>query len=165
MWHRDNQGVLQRGRMKKMEDCECRFEIYEPHNLRYCPYILVVSKNPHSHPLPARTKTPASIRDVFVSLLRPLDWRLADATPRRLLLDNAFIYNLRQLLGWVDIRDPGFGDLHPSLNNYDHTARLIDDLRRKRYPNGTGLEGMPDENIRVYLLIYSQRCECSFRGT
>lgn len=141
MWHRNSEGILQRGTMISTNNCPCRFEIYEPDNLTQCPYILVVSRNPHSHSDPPRTKTPESIRQLFHSLLEPLQWRLADATPRRLLLDNTFIYGLRREIGWIDFDDPGLGDLHPSLVNYDHTARLIDNIRYEHYPKGTGIEG------------------------
>lgn len=74
-------------------------------------------------------------------MLRPLEWQLADATPRRILLDNTFVYGLRKVLGWTEFCDPGLGDLHPSLVNYDHAARLINKLRFEEYPEGTGLEG------------------------
>lgn len=140
-WHRDSQGVLQRGQMIPAEECPTRFDVFTPHNLHQCPFVLIISKNPHSHSHPQPTKTPAVIRALFESLLIPLDWRLADSTPRRILLEHSFIHDLRSVLGWKNKRDPGLGDLHPSLANYDHTSRLISNLRSKRYPAGTRLQG------------------------
>lgn len=140
-WHRNSQGILQRGVLKTTDDCPCRFDIYEPIDLLQCPYILIVTRNPHTHPLPERTKTPATIARIFNTLLLALGWRLADATPRRLLLDHRFVRDLREILDWRDARDPGLGDLHPSLANFDHAARLINKLRYEEYPEGTGLQG------------------------
>lgn len=150
MWHRNSEGILHRGTMTFTNTCKCCFEIFVPNNLVQCPYILIVSRHPHSHNNPPRTKTPETIRQVFCSLLEPLGWRLADATPCRLLLDNTFIHGLRQVLEWIELRDPGLSDLHPSLVNYDHAARLIDCLRYENYPEGTGIEG----NTRIYLSYF-----------
>lgn len=148
-WHRDSQGILQRGEMIPTEDCSTRFDMFTPNDLHQCPFVVIVSTNPHSHTLPQPTKTPATIRAIFESLLTPLDWRLADATPRRILLDHSFMQNLRDILGWKNHQDPGLGDLHPSLANYDHAARLIDNLRDEKYPAGTGLQGRHPHRIHI----------------
>lgn len=134
--------MLHRGVMKTTEECPCYFDIYEPKDFSQCPYILIVSKNPHTHSPPPRTKPPAAIQEIFRTSLLSLGWRLADATPRRLLLDHGFIDNLRKILHWKEVRDPGLGDLHPSLANSDLAARLINKTRFEKYPEGTGLQGM-----------------------
>lgn len=149
MWHRFTDGKLRRGTLEIMNTCKCSLEIYQPNDLTQCPYILIVSRHPCTHVDPVRSKTPASVEALFFSLLRPLEWRLADATPCHILLDNTFIYGLRKVLNWKDFTDPGLGNLHASLANYDHTARLINKLRYEEYPKGTGLEG---EFIRSCLL-------------
>ncbi|GJJ11594.1 hypothetical protein Clacol_005829 [Clathrus columnatus] len=141
MWHQDAHGILQRGTMVSINDCKSHVEIYEPNNLNDCPYVLIVCRNPHTHLQPTCTKTPATIHKIFNLLLEPLEWQLADATSHHILLDNMFIYGLRKLLRWSDFHDPGLGNLHPSLVNYDHSQRLINELHNKRYPKGTGLEG------------------------
>ena len=104
--------------------------------------MLLVCRNPHSHTDPLPSKTPQAIINIFNSLLQKLDWKLADATPRRILLDSAFMTGLRQVLGWMGLQDPTLADLHPSLGNADHAARLINNVRHQYYPHGTGLTGM-----------------------
>lgn len=102
---------------------------------------MVVARNPHSHPPPLPVKTPTTLVSVLKSLLRDLDWKLADATPRRIILDSAFISGLRKHLGWSGIRDPVLSDLHPSFGNMDHLRRHINTLREEYFPDGTGLAG------------------------
>jgi hypothetical protein len=73
-----------------------------------------------------------------------MKWKLADATPRRIYLDTAFMEGLHQALDWNFPvgRDATLQDLHPSLANLDHVRRLINTLRSMMYPSGTGFEGM-----------------------
>ncbi|KAF8576790.1 hypothetical protein K439DRAFT_1622602 [Ramaria rubella] len=140
-WHRDSTGMLTRGIMDRTEKCPAVFEFYYPYDLNACPYVLLVYRNAHSHGNPKPSKTPQAILNVFNSLLERLDWKLVDATLRRIILDLAFINGLRSALGWVDLHDPTLRDLHPSLSNSDHTAWMINKLRHSHYPQGTGLEG------------------------
>jgi len=79
-----------------------------------------------------------------------MDWRLADATPRRIILDSAFMSGLRRTLGWVDPIDPSLFNLHPSLANLDNAQRLINILRDNHYTEGTGFEG----NILQFRYLY-----------
>ncbi|KAG6374675.1 hypothetical protein JVT61DRAFT_4044 [Boletus reticuloceps] len=51
------------------------------------------------------------------------------------------MHGLQQVLGWSSEQTPTLSDLHPSLANLDHVRRKIDDLRRKKYPCGTGFDG------------------------
>lgn len=103
--------------------------------------MVVICRGPHSHPPPAPIKTPPPLAQVFRGLLTNLSWRLADATPRRILLDSGFVHGLRQVLGWSSERTPTLSDLHPSLTNLDHVRRMINVLRDEKYPNGTGFDG------------------------
>ncbi|KAF8525595.1 hypothetical protein BU17DRAFT_41669, partial [Hysterangium stoloniferum] len=141
IWHRNADGILARGILKVTSECPVRFEFYEPYDLQSCPYILLVSHHPHSHADPNPSRTPGTILQIWKNLLNQLNWKLADATPRRIILDSFFMSSLRQVLGWTGITDPALGDLHPSLANADHAARLIDNLRYLHYPHGTGFEG------------------------
>jgi len=88
-------------------------------------------------------KTPRSLLSLFETLLLSLDWQLADATPRKLLIDSGFMRGLKEYLEWpADAScDPTLVHLHPSFANMDHTRRYITELRRKEYPLGTGFEG------------------------
>lgn len=67
---------------------------------------------------------------------------MADATPRKIVIDSGFMDGLRRHLGWNHILDPSLSDLHPSLGNLDHVRRLIDDIKRTEFPKGTGFEGL-----------------------
>ncbi|KAF8583185.1 hypothetical protein K439DRAFT_1507081, partial [Ramaria rubella] len=141
IWHRNSDGILTRGVMDRTKLCAARFETYCPYDLDRCPYFLLVCRNPHSHLDPVPSKTPRTLIHIFNQLLDGLGWKLADATPRRIILDSAFMSGLQKALGWKGQRDPTLSDLHPSLGNADHAARLINNLRETYYPYGTGLKG------------------------
>ncbi|KAK7001956.1 hypothetical protein R3P38DRAFT_3326837 [Favolaschia claudopus] len=141
-WHRDTAGKLARGVLQRWKhNCLSTFNIYTPYDLVDCPYILIICQNPHSHPRPSPVKTPPPLLDIFQSLLQDLDWKLADATPRKIVVESGFISGLRRQLGWNQRVDPPLSELHPSLGNLDHVRRYIDRLRKVLYPDGTGLEG------------------------
>ncbi|KJA22509.1 hypothetical protein HYPSUDRAFT_215715 [Hypholoma sublateritium FD-334 SS-4] len=70
-----------------------------------------------------------------------MDWKLADATPRKIMIDSGFMNGLRDHLKWKLTIEPSLSDLHPSLGNSDHTRRIINELRLKLFPKGTGFEG------------------------
>jgi hypothetical protein len=142
--HRQAVGKLKQGVLRKWtHHCTAKFNIYVPHDLVACPRIVVLCSNPHSHPPPAPVKTPTPLVDIFHELLALMKWKLADATPRRIYFDTAFIQGLHEVLGWdfPDGRDATLQDLHPSLANLDHVRRLINILRSVKYPCGTGFEG------------------------
>ncbi|KAG2110340.1 uncharacterized protein F5147DRAFT_772592 [Suillus discolor] len=133
------QGVLR----KWAHNCAASFDIYVPEDLFACPRILVLCTNPHSHPPPLPVKTPPPLIDVFHKLVSLMKWKLADATPRRIYLDTAFVEGLHRVLDWQfpDGRDAMLQDLHPSLANLDHVCCLINITRSMKYPSGTGFEG------------------------
>jgi hypothetical protein len=101
----------------------------------------MVCINSHSHPDPFPTRTPNAVKDILEGLLLKLGWRLADATPRRLHIEASFLGGLRRVLNCSEFREPTLSDLHPSLGNWDHIGRLINNLRHVLYPAGTGFEG------------------------
>ncbi|KAJ6565296.1 hypothetical protein DFH09DRAFT_919678 [Mycena vulgaris] len=141
-WHRAESGKLARGILQRLtSNCSAKFDIYTPYDLSDCPRIVVVCLNPHSHPDPRPAKTPPPLLEVFRSLLLDLDWKLADATPRKLMIDSGFMAGLRRALGWNKPFDPPLAALHPSLGNLDHVRRYIDKLRGVLFPSGTGFEG------------------------
>lgn len=132
------QGILRRW----SNNCPTTYDIYVPQDLSTCPEIIVVSSHPHSHPPPLPVKTPGVFVVLLRSLLLELNWKLADATPRRILLDSAFMAGLRRKMAWTGRRDPVLSDLHPSLCNLDHIRRYINTLRLEHFPAGTGFEGL-----------------------
>ncbi|KAF8497357.1 hypothetical protein JB92DRAFT_3223791, partial [Gautieria morchelliformis] len=125
---------LERGILMPHEPCLTRFDMYVPNNLEATPYIVLVSRHPHSHPDPKPTRTPLTILCKFQKMVRDLGWHLADATPHWLALNSAFMASLRQELDWAHPHDPALSHLHPSLGNSDHVGRIIQDLRLELYP-------------------------------
>ncbi|KAF8122014.1 hypothetical protein EV363DRAFT_1405257 [Boletus edulis] len=124
------------------EKCTTSYDIYVPNNLHDCTSVLILSTNPHNHLPPLPIKTPPQIVECFKALLLHLEWKLADATPRRLVLNSGFIHGLCHALAWSRYeRDPSLHDLHPSLGNLDHLRRLINNLRTSNFPHGTGFHG------------------------
>ncbi|KIJ53896.1 hypothetical protein M422DRAFT_242163 [Sphaerobolus stellatus SS14] len=137
-FHRDSNGVLSRGRLLYTTNCKVHMEFYLPNDLQSCPYVAAVSHGPHSHENPRPSKTPGTIQKIFLLLLGTLGWGLADATPCKILLDTTFMTGLRKVLNWQGSTNPVLSDFHPSLGNLDHCKRLINGLRSKTYPYGTG---------------------------
>lgn len=141
-WHRFPDGQLRRGSLLlEIKNCGASFDIYTPYNLSACPRILIVCKNPHSHPRPFPVKTPPPLLKVFSSLLMGMGWKIAEATPRKIMVDSGFMNGLRAHLAWNHNFDPSLSDLHPSLGNMDHARRIINTIRNMVFPKGTGFEG------------------------
>ncbi|KAF8955028.1 hypothetical protein BDZ97DRAFT_1634183, partial [Flammula alnicola] len=140
-WHRYADGTLARGLLNRSSNCKTKFTIYTPNDISICPRIVILSQGPHSHPDPFPVKTPPPVVELLDSLLLELDWKLADATPHKILLDSGFIIGLRRHLRWTEISDPSLSDLHPSLGNADRVRRHILQLRKLYFPKGTGFEG------------------------
>ncbi|KAJ7147499.1 hypothetical protein C8R43DRAFT_1129734 [Mycena crocata] len=121
-------------------NCNAKFDIYTPYNIFDCPRVVIICTDTHSHANPPASKTPPPLLEVFRSLLLDLDWKLADATPRKLMVDSGFMGSLRRKLGWSKPFDPPLSALHPSLGNLDHVRRYIEELRAVLFPQGTGFE-------------------------
>lgn len=143
-WHRFPDGRLDRGELHRDVKCNTVFEIFTPYpvDLIKNRQILIVCRNPHSHPPPAPVKTPPVYLNILKSILLEMRWKLADATPRRILLDTGFMTKLRSELGWSHARDPLLTNLHYSFANMDHVLRIILDLRGTFFACGTGFAGM-----------------------
>ncbi|KAF9232965.1 hypothetical protein BU15DRAFT_90533 [Melanogaster broomeanus] len=141
-WHRFADGTLAQGTLAREMKCTSTFYIYVPQDLAACPRVVVVCRNPHSHPPPAPIATPPPLVATFSELLHDMHWQLADATPRRVMLDSGFVRGLRKELGWNSDHTPSLSDLHPSLANLDHVRRLINTVRLQKFPNGTGYDGL-----------------------
>lgn len=130
-----------------------------PNDLTNCPQVVVVSHNPHSHPPPLPVKTPFPLIQLFRALLLQLDWKLADATPCRIMLDSGFMQRFRQAIGWADRhQDPLLQDLHPSFGNLDHVRRLIEVMRANHFPFGTGFQGAVEELKRECQSLSLDHC-------
>ncbi|KAG2075322.1 hypothetical protein BDR04DRAFT_1150115 [Suillus decipiens] len=78
-WHRQVDGTLKQ-------------------DLFACPQILVLCTSPHSHTPPLPVKMLPPLVDVFHGLVSLMKWGLADATPRPIYLDMAFVEGLHQAL-------------------------------------------------------------------
>ena len=145
-WHHDANNKLCHSPLlvsPQNEKCAMTYDIFVTADLHDCSYVLILSTNPHNHPLPLPVKTLPQIVNCLASLLLELDWKLADATPWRLALDSGFILGLCHALGWYYGEcDPLPHDLHPSLGNLDHLHRLINTLQNSYFPDGTGFQGM-----------------------
>ncbi|KAF7333550.1 hypothetical protein MSAN_02419900 [Mycena sanguinolenta] len=122
-WHQSVSGKLAHGTLEREPgNYPATFDIYTPHDL-------------------ANFKTPPPLLEVFRTLLLELDWKLADVTPRKLMLDSGFMASFRRILGWEKRFDPPIDALHLSFGNLEHVRRYIDELRHCLFPDGTGFEG------------------------
>ncbi|KAJ6559272.1 hypothetical protein B0H10DRAFT_2368910 [Mycena sp. CBHHK59/15] len=114
--HRDTNNILIQHPMVHLP-CQCTFRIYEPIE-EYrddFPFILVVSKGVHPHPIPLPTKTPPKIRSEVLELLPHFQEDLPDLTPRRFLRHP--IVKAYLVLQFPKIQNPMLSDLHISLAN------------------------------------------------
>ncbi|KAG8988603.1 hypothetical protein FRB90_002658, partial [Tulasnella sp. 427] len=140
-WHRDDAGFLRPGRLTLKVDCNSLIETFIPYDLHTYPYVVLVTSRPHTHPPPRRSKTPPVHTDIVRTLLIEQDWRLADATPRRLSLNKAFISRLKSLLNWELLSEPVLSDLHPSLGNQQKVNYIIKRTKELRFTAGTDWAG------------------------
>jgi hypothetical protein len=138
--HRDKLNHLIQAEMIRLK-CTTKFRIFEPlEDYRVsCPYILIVVKGPHSHPVPLPKHTPPFIRADVLNLLENLNEDLPDITPRSFLRHNIVQCYLRTRLPTVS--NPTLSDIHISLANRSHLQVYIDQAISKCFPAGTGWEG------------------------
>ncbi|KAJ7720038.1 hypothetical protein B0H16DRAFT_1793932, partial [Mycena metata] len=129
--HRDSQGALVQPLLENLP-CSSRFVVYEPleEDRATCPYVLIVTRGPHSHPVPLPTKTPLHIRTTLMDLFKQLSDDLADLTPRRFIRHPI----LRAFLSkrFPTISSPTLADWHA----------YIKQARDELYPWGTGWRGV-----------------------
>ncbi|KAJ3740786.1 hypothetical protein DFH05DRAFT_1404766 [Lentinula detonsa] len=140
--HRDQQtGCLKRMKFAE-QSCTCKFHEYEPKpEYRHeCPYILVVSKGPHTHLAPIPEKTPTSVKIELESLLQKLEVDLADITPRSFLRHPVVKSYLSSRFPML--QNPMLSNLHISLSNRSHLKVYIQRIKRTCFPWGTGWNGL-----------------------
>ncbi|KAG8934916.1 hypothetical protein FRC01_012965, partial [Tulasnella sp. 417] len=142
-WHRSKaDGSLAPGCMiRPKPTCMSKLDTFIPLDLHRFPYVVIVTSGAHNHPPPHPTKTPIIFVDFLRSLILEEGWKIADATPRRLITDGAFVARLRHILGWTATANPSLADLHPSLANLDHVSWLIKEIQRIHFPDGTDWAG------------------------
>ncbi|KAJ3926352.1 MAG: hypothetical protein NXY57DRAFT_1065053 [Lentinula lateritia] len=116
--------------------CHCTFREFEPleEYRSFCPYILITSKGPHSHPIPLPQKTPARVKLELTSLFEKLDVDLADLTPRKFIRHPIVQYYLSSRFPML--RNPMLSDLHISLSNRSHLKVYIEQAKKVRFPRG-----------------------------
>ncbi|KAJ3873403.1 hypothetical protein F5051DRAFT_337723 [Lentinula edodes] len=140
--HRDEQdGALKQLKME-LCGCSCIYREYEPLEQyhRVCPYVLIVSKGPHTHPIPLPEKTPAAVKTELNTLIRKLDVDMADITPRQFLRHPIVKSYLRSRFPLL--HNPMLSDLHISLSNRSHLKVYIDVIKAVDFPFGTGWKGL-----------------------
>ncbi|KAJ7775045.1 hypothetical protein B0H16DRAFT_1684672 [Mycena metata] len=169
--HRDSQGALVQPLLENLP-CSSRFVVYEPleEDRATCPYVLIVTRGPHSHPVPLPTKTPLHIRTTLMDLFKQLSDDLADLTPRRFIRHPI----LRAFLSkrFPTISSPTLADWHVSLANRSHLKAYIKQARDELYPWGTGWrdntdadddEALPKPKDNILRIIICMTPEASRR--
>ncbi|KAE9384455.1 hypothetical protein BT96DRAFT_950559 [Gymnopus androsaceus JB14] len=105
-----------------------------------CPYFLVTSKGPHSHPIPLPEKTPTTVKVELGKLFKKLGVDLADIMPRKFLRHP--IVQLYLSARYPFLRNPMLSDLHISLSNRSHLKVYLDTAKKTHFPEGTGWKGL-----------------------
>ncbi|KAJ6485262.1 hypothetical protein DFH09DRAFT_1106230 [Mycena vulgaris] len=167
-WHRDS-GKLTRDVLQRFSgNCTAKFDIYTPDDLFDCPQIIVICRNPHSHQPPHPVKTPPPLLEVLRSLLLDLDWKLADVTPRKLMVDSGFMANFRRSLGWNKPCDPPVAALHPSLGNLDHVHNCLQ-LNTACFPKTNTVIGTcaftTSQSAKAHLILFTRIFEIAHADT
>ncbi|KAJ7276956.1 hypothetical protein C8J57DRAFT_1584425 [Mycena rebaudengoi] len=139
--HRDEDGDLLQLQMIHLK-CKVVFKIYEPleEYRTQCPYVLVVVKGVHKHPIPLPVKTPPAVKTEIGELLSQFQEDLPDLTPRRFLRHPLVKAHLARK--FPGLPNPMMSDVHISLSNRAHLKCFIDDIRKATFPNGTGWKGV-----------------------
>lgn len=134
--------------------CTTKFALYEPLEIyrRACPYVLVVCKGVHHHPIPLPTKTPPQIKADVIQLLKSTDGDLADLTPRRFLRHPILKAYLKEK--FPTILNPTLCELHSSLANREHLRLYIKSAKVDLFPEGTGWKGVFPQFILDISLKY-----------
>ncbi|KAF8076821.1 hypothetical protein FPV67DRAFT_1715254 [Lyophyllum atratum] len=139
--HRSPDGYLVQLEMQRLP-CHVRYRVFEPLEAfrDACPFVLVISKGLHCHPIPLPQKTPPHVQAVLAHLLGRLGTDLADLTPRRFLWHPVVKNYLEEVL--LDIPSPTLSDLHISLANRERLDWYIEKEKCSRFPSGTGWDGI-----------------------
>ncbi|KAJ7580435.1 hypothetical protein C8J56DRAFT_1058074 [Mycena floridula] len=139
--HRTSDGFLEQATMVRME-CGVKVGIFQPleAHRRACPYVLVTVKGVHEHPIPLPLRTPPAAKAIVLDLIDKIGTELADLTTRRFLRHPAVRAYLQETFpGEVA---PNFSQIHVSLANRAHLSSYIDKASKKKFPFGTGWEGV-----------------------
>jgi hypothetical protein len=126
--HRDEQGALVQPFLTRLE-CASRFRVYEPTEdfRRTCPFILIVTGDAHTHPVPLPTKTPPKIRAALMDLLEQLGDDLPDLTACRFIRHPILKAFLKKT--FPKIISPTLVDWHVSLANRSHIKAYVRQAR------------------------------------
>ncbi|KAK7024601.1 hypothetical protein VNI00_016162 [Paramarasmius palmivorus] len=138
--HRQDNGDLYQPLMV-LKPCKVTFRTFEPleEYRQQHPYIILVVKGIHKHPIPMPKKTPPRLRSKLFEIFKSIGVDLADLTARSFIRHTA----TQSLLHQVFPENPlaSISDLHPSLANHSHIAWYIEKAKKESYPKGTGWEG------------------------
>ncbi|THU76535.1 hypothetical protein K435DRAFT_704653 [Dendrothele bispora CBS 962.96] len=140
--HRDNEDFRLEQPKMEVVPCNVTFRQYFPlmEDRKECPFVLIVSRGIHTHPIPLPAKTPGFIKSELQVLLRKLDVDLADLTPRRFLAHPTVKSYLSDR--FPQLKFPTISDLHISLANRSHLKIYIDQIKKECFPEGTGWKGL-----------------------
>ncbi|EJD35076.1 hypothetical protein AURDEDRAFT_175843 [Auricularia subglabra TFB-10046 SS5] len=141
--HRGDHGRLNYGVLVE-HACEAKANWFTPQDLNTYPCILLVVQGQHNHSAPPPTYTPTPYLRMMHWLLAQMDDRVAIATPRIFLRDEAVRSDVKRILRVPYGIAPCLTELHPSLDNYDHLDSIIKKYRTSTYPFGTDWEGAKD---------------------
>ncbi|KAJ7584578.1 hypothetical protein C8J56DRAFT_1054042 [Mycena floridula] len=139
--HRTSDGSLEQATMVRME-CGVKIQIFQPleAHRRACPYVLVTVKGVHEHPIPLPLKTPPAVKAIVLDLIDKIGTDLADLMTRHFLRHPVVRAYLQETFpGEVA---PNFSQVHVSLANRSHLSSYIDKASKKKFPFGTGWEGV-----------------------
>ncbi|KAJ7100549.1 hypothetical protein C8R43DRAFT_1141295 [Mycena crocata] len=139
--HREEDGRLIQPLLIPL-DCEVKFTTFQPTEefRRICPYILVISRGVHPHPIPLPQKTPPVIRRTIFDLLKRMNDDLPDLTPRRFIRHPIVKSFLQQK--FPKINAPTLIELHTSLANRAHLKSYITQAKADLFPYGTSWKGV-----------------------
>jgi hypothetical protein len=149
--HRKEDGPLIQPEMLRLS-CRVKFSTFEPlpEYRKLCPYMLVISKGAHPHPIPFPQKTPSIVRSEIFRLLETIKEDLPDLTSQCFLCHPVLKSYL--VSRFPDTVNPTLSDLHISLANRSHLRAYIDQAKREHFPAGTGWNGACDVLREMILL-------------
>ncbi|EXX69589.1 hypothetical protein RirG_094700 [Rhizophagus irregularis DAOM 197198w] len=128
--------------------CNVIFHKYEPLDLKSCPYIVMVVKNTHSHPLPPPHRIPGHLQENVKNLIKNSNDLLSDTTSRKLISGPL----IKAVFGEVVL-----SDIHASMNNIDKLRNIVMKEQKLLHPHGQGIMGVVhafnqnEANLRDYI--------------
>ncbi|PKY61969.1 hypothetical protein RhiirA4_432188 [Rhizophagus irregularis] len=113
--------------------CGVKYFKIIPHDIKSCPYVILVSKGIHSHPPPPPSCVPLTIRSRLQELIHQANDNNVDATPTNIITGNL----IKTYFGTDYL-----SEIHASLNNNDHLRYYVDKIQKEVHPHGQGLLGV-----------------------